>query len=62
VKVFSLNRGITVSEDFKIFISDKNNSRIVRIDNMDGNGWISFGSQGSGSLFFDSPGAIAVTN
>ena len=44
----------------RILISDNCNHRIVRVDDMDGNGAATFGSQGSGRSQFHGPTGISV--
>jgi len=44
----------------RIYVTDAANNRIVRIDDMTGAGWISFGTSGSGTYQFDSPHGIFV--
>jgi sugar lactone lactonase YvrE len=45
-----------------IYVTDTGNSRIVRMDDMNGTNWISFGSSGSLSNQFLSPAGIFVTS
>ncbi len=51
---FSLPLDIAIHEG-KIYILDSLNHRIVRIDNLNGDGWISFGSLGAGTNQFNTP-------
>lgn len=46
----------------KIYIADPTGNRIVRMDDLDGRGWVSFGAgtQGSGRNEFDNPTGIFV--
>lgn len=44
----------------EIFITDSSNKRIVRIDDMSGTNWTTFGSSGSGTNQFDFTYGIAV--
>jgi len=44
----------------KIYISERQNNRIVRIDDMTGAGWVSYGSLGSGVDEFNQPLGIAI--
>ena len=39
----------------KIYITDRYNHRIVRVDNMSGDGWISYGDFGYGIGEFNVP-------
>lgn len=43
-----------------IFVTGDGNSRIVRIDDMTGTGWTTFGHSGSGVNQFNSPRAVVV--
>ena len=47
--------GIFVSTAGKIYVTDNINCRVVRIDNMSGKNWTTFGDCGSGSLQFNNP-------
>jgi hypothetical protein len=49
-----------VSPTGKIFVADTGNDRIVRIDDMTGRGWTTFGTSGSGVNQFRSPEGIFV--
>jgi hypothetical protein len=40
---------VVVGADDRIYIADYLNSRIVRVDDMDGNGWIALGDGSGGS-------------
>jgi hypothetical protein len=44
----------------QIFIADTGNNRIVRINDMTGAGWTTFGSLGSGTNQFNRPSDIFV--
>src|SRR2546427_12183861 len=46
----------------QIFVADRNNNRIVRIDNMAGTGWTTFGSGGIGVNQFNHPQGIFVSS
>lgn len=46
----------------KIYIADRLNDRIVRIDNVDGSGWMTFGRTGSGVGQFLEPFWVSVDN
>ena len=54
--------GITVGNSNEIYVTDNQNYRLVRIDNMFGGGWVDFGSYGSGVGEFDWVTDVAVGN
>src|SRR2546427_6118348 len=51
---FSSPSGIFVSAG-QIYVADRNNNRIVRMNDMTGAGWTTFGTLGSGMNQFSSP-------
>ena len=67
---FDSPRDIFVDAAGKIFVTDSNNHRVVRIDDMTGAGWTTFGSFGDGAnqflgpvgVFTDATGKIFVTD
>lgn len=52
--------GIAVDSLGNIYVMDANNSRIVRLSDMNGTNWVSYGSAGSGVGQFAGLSAIAV--
>jgi hypothetical protein len=46
--------------NYHIYICDRSNNRIVRIDNMLGTNWIAYGDSGSGIGQFNYPNFIFV--
>ena len=58
---FSWDSGrIVIGSDGKIYILDNRNNRVVRIDDMTGTGWITYGTEGDGEGEFDWPFGIDV--
>jgi len=58
---FSWDSGsIVVGDDGKIYIADNMNNRIVRINDMTGEGWITYGNQGSGEGELDWPFGLDI--
>ena len=57
---FAFQSGIVVDGSGRIYFSDVTNSRIVRVDNITGAGWVTFGSRGTGRNQFDLPAGISV--
>jgi streptogramin lyase len=51
---------VFVDRNSRIYHVDANKHRVVRVNNMDGGGFISFGSFGSGTGFFNNPTGIFV--
>src|SRR5271165_4028709 len=51
---------IAIGPDKRIYIADAGNNRIVRIDDMTGANWTTFGTMGSGVNNFNAPLGIAV--
>lgn len=52
--------GVAIDTQGHIFVADQGNSRIIRMDDMSGSGWTSFGSFGSGVNQFINPAGVAV--
>jgi hypothetical protein len=52
--------GMAFGKDNKLYIVDHMNYRVVRISDMTGTGWISYGSSGTGTGNFYYPRFIAV--
>jgi DNA-binding beta-propeller fold protein YncE len=52
--------GVFVDSQQRIYIADMGNSRIVRIDDMTGKGWTTFGSIGTGTKQFTGPTKVVV--
>ncbi|HEX2952406.1 MAG TPA: hypothetical protein VHR47_00305 [Bacillota bacterium] len=46
----------------KIYVADTGNNRIVRMDDMTGAGWTTFGTEGHGTSQFYHPDAVSVDN
>ena len=44
----------------KIYIADTSNHRLIRMDDMDGAGWVTYGTQGSGTGNFSWPVGICT--
>ncbi|MDI6773259.1 MAG: hypothetical protein QME77_11835 [bacterium] len=44
----------------QIYVADRLNNRIVRINDMTGAGWTTFGSTGSGTNQFNEPNGVFV--
>jgi len=44
----------------RIYVADTYNSRIVRIDDMSGTNWTSFGTYGSDVAQFSNPSGISI--
>lgn len=51
---------IAVGDDNRIYVVDRFNYRIVRIDDINGTNWISYGTRGSGQGQFSDPTSIWV--
>ena len=60
VNQFNFPAGTFVTAGGQIFVADRNNDRIVRINDMTGAGWTSFGTVGSGVNQFNIPSGIFV--
>ena len=56
----NLPAGLALAADGKIYITEKNGARVVRIDNILGGGQISYGNLGSGSGQFHSVAGVAL--
>jgi hypothetical protein len=52
--------GIHVDGAGQIYVADQGNSRLVRVDDMTGDGWVSLGSYGSGVNQFVGPNGVFV--
>jgi DNA-binding beta-propeller fold protein YncE len=52
--------GIAVDATGKIYVADNGNCRIVRMDNISGKKWTSYGTCGSGTGQFSSPKGLWV--
>jgi streptogramin lyase len=52
---------IFVDSQERIYITDTNNHRIVRMQDMQGNGWVTLGSAGTGRMQFWEPMSLYVT-
>ncbi len=50
--------GIHVDGAGQIYVADQGNSRLVRFDDMTGDGWVAFGSYGSGTNQFVGPNGV----
>src|SRR5207253_8106308 len=57
---FNRPEGIALDANGRIYITDNESNRIVRIDDMTGAGWVTFGSLGSGVGQFHQPHDIAI--
>ncbi len=56
---------LTVRSSFHILVADSNNSRIIRMDDISGSGWVSYGTAGnssSGVGHFNYPGNVVEDN
>jgi len=51
---------IALDAEGRIYVADQAAGRIVRMDDMDGTGWVTFGTTGSGRGEFKEPSGIAV--
>jgi streptogramin lyase len=68
--VFKGPQSIFVDQAGKIYIADAGNARIVRIDDLTGKNWMTFGANGDGrgqqkgsvGIFIDSKGRIHLTD
>jgi hypothetical protein len=52
--------GIVVDGADRIYVSDPLNSRIARVDDLQGRGWSAFGSAGSGKNEFNNEGELGI--
>lgn len=57
---FSGPRDVLVSSAGYIYVADSNNGRIVRMDDMTGAGWTTFGTSGKGVNELDGPFGVTV--
>ena len=60
VNQFNGLKGLAIDAQDHIYVTDKNNYRVVRFDDMTGKGWTTFGSKGAGvGQFADDIGQIS---
>jgi len=59
---FNKPDGIAVDDSGRIYVTDTENDRIVRIDDMTGAGWTTFGTQGNGVNQVNDPHDIKVSH
>ena len=52
---------VFVDAQERIYLTDSGNARIIRMDDMQGNGWITLGTRGKGKSQFGRPSGIFVT-
>ena len=52
--------GIIINTASSIYVADYSNNRIVKMDNMTGSSWITYGTYGNGTSQFDGPMDIFV--
>jgi hypothetical protein len=52
--------GIQVDGAGQIYVADQGNSRLVRFDDMTGDGWVTFGSYGRGTNQFVGPNGVFI--
>lgn len=57
---FTYPFSVAIDSARRIYVADNDNHRIVRIDNIGGAGWTTFGTRGSGDGQFSGLGGIAV--
>src|SRR3989304_2184078 len=57
---FAFQSGVFVDASGRIYFTDVTSSRVVRVNDVTGAGWIAFGTRGSGPGQFDLPAGIAV--
>jgi len=57
---FKSPRGLALDSAGKIYVADTDNHRIVRMDDMTGKNWITFGTFGSGINEFRAPQSVAI--
>jgi streptogramin lyase len=57
---FAFQSGIALDASGRIYFSDVTNARIVRVDNITGAGWVTFGNRGTGRNQFDLPAGVLV--
>ena len=63
VNQFNGIKGLAIDAQDRIYVTDKNNYRVVRFDDMTGKGWTTFGSKGAGvGQFADDIGQISFDN
>ena len=51
---------ITLDVENRIYVTDQNNGRLIRLGNMYGSGWTQFGTQGSGVNQFNAPVGLLI--
>lgn len=60
VSEFYSPTGVATDGKGRIYVADYVRDRIVRVDDISGNGWVALGSKGTGAKQFDAPTGIAV--
>jgi streptogramin lyase len=60
VNQFDHPERIAIDSQDRIYIADRENGRVVRINDITGAGWVTFGTSGSGTNQFDGLTGIAV--
>jgi len=54
--------GLALDEKGRIYLTDKDQGRVARIDDSNGGGWIAVGAQGTGALQLNGPRGVAVNS
>jgi len=57
---FDLPHAVVVSVGGRIYVADTNNNRIVRVTDISGSDWFTFGSFGDGTFEMEAPKGIFV--